>query len=65
MFLTISDNGKGIEDTDTGRVYKNIDALKAAIRLNGGAAACSSSLDFPREYTKNRNVIAMCSALRG
>ena len=40
--------------------------LKKAEKAGGNADAvmCSSSLDFPEEYTKDKNVINLCNWIR-
>lgn len=60
-YLTIRD-GELVLDISTGdEIHKIVDLRQ----LDGVGCACSSSIDFPTEYTTDDHVIQMCAALRG
>jgi hypothetical protein len=60
-FLTINHFGELVLDVRTGDETHKIVDLR---QLDGVGCACSSSVDFPEEFTKDRDVIEMCRRLR-
>lgn len=63
MFLTINDDGQMVlQNGDEDIVVTNRSQL--AKLLNGESCMCSSSLDFPDEYTNDPAVIQLCDEVR-
>jgi len=51
-------------DKEPTAVFQNIDEFNAFDFSNIDGVMCSSSVDFPEEDTNDKNVIALCHALR-
>lgn len=57
----VAKKGDRVEELDTvERVKKFLNAAHA----RGWSVACSSSLDFPHEYTTDQNVLELCRMIR-
>ena len=70
VYIRYQDTEKGKEKR---RLIKSVDDFATFIKLRSKKAKCnpddfiimcSSSMDFPKEYTNNKKVIALARALR-
>lgn len=70
LFITVNDEGKlqlsiKFED-DTSEEDVIITSIEQLTELVGNdVLMCSSSLDFPEEYTEDQSVIDLCDIIRG
>lgn len=69
-FMTVNDDGKLIlsmrRQDDTSDVDVVITSMEQLRNLAGeNQIMCSSTVDFPEEYTEDPKVIAMCNLIRG
>ena len=67
-FITINDDGKLVVSKDRGEdreeiLVTDLEHLKGIVKKN--ILMCSSTLDFPEEYTKDQEVIKLCDEIRG
>jgi hypothetical protein len=63
-YLTIDDAGRLTCDLGDAEAVV-ITSVAQLARLTPAGAQCSSTVDFPEEYTADPAVIALCRALRG
>jgi len=64
-FLTINDDGElELRDSSNTTILTGLVAVRAAVlaRPTDSWLMCSSSIDFPREYTTDAATIAFCEA---
>ena len=71
IYLTVTGDGRLMaeygrgENVERTREIPDLDALRALLDECGEThVACSSSLDFPEEYTDDPAVVALCNAIR-
>jgi len=67
-FITINDDGKLVVSKDRGEdreeiLVTDLEHLKGIVKKD--ILMCSSTLDFPEEYTTDQEVIKLCDQIRG
>ena len=63
-FITVNDDGKLVVSSDKEEILvTDLEHLKGIVKKD--ILMCSSTLDFPEEYTKDQEVIKLCDEIRG
>lgn len=67
-FISINDDGQlsltnNDDDHDTAQIITSFDQLRNIV--GNEILMCSSTLDFPDEYTESKEVIDLCDLIRG